>query len=342
MGWDWGKAGTAFNVLADPMGILGVSDNNVTNMFGKDKDKAIKPDPNLGYLGGDPNASKAYLDQYQGGIASGKGQTQMGIDRMNSAGGMGIGLRNQGLASTNLGTETFRGGVGLAGNGIGLANKDRGIQLEAANMQRGAALGLAPSQAQQLMRANSDQLARQQMAQASSARGGNQAAAMAAAQAGASQQSLAMGQQLAALRAQEMAQARGAYGEIGGQIRGQDLQQSAAGAQIAGLGGQMTGLGYNAQNQGIGALQTSGANIANIGQAREATYLGSLNDQLSGERDARIDLEMARLGQARADREAKQKRQGALLGMAGTVVGGMYGGPAGGAAGGAAGQGLGA
>jgi hypothetical protein len=322
-GWFVDNA-TNTNTSGKAKGLLG----DARSQLGFGGSAPINPDFGVAAYGGDPVTAKVFQEQYQKGIQSGAGQVGMGVDRMNSAGGMGIGLAAQGRNATGVGMDAF-------GQGLGLAGQDRGLQMEAAGMQRDAALGLAPSAAQLQMRANASQIANQQRAQAASARGGNQAAAMRTAQANASQMALQNGQQMAALRAQEMAAARGAYGELGGQIRGQDIQQ-------AGLGGQMAGLGFNAQGQGIGALQTSGAGIANIGQNREANYLSALQAKELAEQQARVDLENTRIGGAIRNRESNRQFMGGLIGTGGAVIGGMYGGPGGAAAGGVAGQKVGA
>lgn len=308
----------------------GVTGNNapggggMTGMLGMGGSEPINPNFGVSQYGGDPVTSKVFQEQFQRGIKSGANQVGMGIDRMNSAGGMGIGLNRKGQSATGV-------GMGAFASGLGMAAEDRRMQKDAAGMIRDAAMGGAPSAAAMQMQANADNIARQQMAMASSARGGNQAAAMANAQANASQMSLQNGQQMSALRAQEMAQARGAYGDLGSQMRATDIQQ-------AGIGGQMAGLGFNAQNQGIGALQTSGAGIAGIGQAREANYLNTLQGKQLAEQQAMVDLENTRIGGAIRNRDSNRQLMGGLIGTGGAVLGGVYGGPAGAAAGGAAGQ----
>jgi hypothetical protein len=109
-----------------------------------------------------------------------------------------------------------------ASRGMGVA--DRGSQLSALALQRQAAEGSAPSQAQLLGRNMLDQSLQAQLAGAASARGGGMAQAAAMRQA--AQGAAAFQQQgtnnLAAMRAQEMATARDAYMNGATNIRGQD------------------------------------------------------------------------------------------------------------------------
>jgi hypothetical protein len=106
----------------------------------------------------------------------------------------------------------------------GNANQSRGQQYSALNLQQQAAMGNAPSQAQMLGRNMIDQSLQAQMAGAASSRGGSlaQAAAMRQAANGAAAQQQQGVNQLSALRAQEMAQARDAYMQGATGIRGMD------------------------------------------------------------------------------------------------------------------------
>jgi hypothetical protein len=112
---------------------------------------------------------------------------------------------------------------------------DRNSQADALGMQQQAALGLAPSVAAIQQQQGLDSALSGQFAMANSARGGaaqrGAAQGMAAQQAGQMQQQ-AVGQ-AAALRAQEMAQARGAYGDLAGAMRAGDLGQGQLAGQLA-------------------------------------------------------------------------------------------------------------
>lgn len=326
-----GFFGDAFNVIADPGGILGVGDKTAFDGFfglgGGGGNKAIKPDMNAGLYGNDQVMSDAYRNQWQAGIQSGNRQTDMGVQALRQQAQMGGGIYDRGIAAQQTGMDAY-------GRGLGYADQSRGNQMEAARLQYLAATGQAPSQAQMLMQGAADQNAQQMMAQAQAARGGNAAAAMRNAQYQAASNNAQMAQQMGALRAQEMAQARGAYGDLSGAIRGQDLG-------YAGLGGQMAQTGFGAQTTGMQGVGQAGGQLTNVGVQREGNYLGTLGNQLQSEAGSRVDLEMARIQQEQAARAAKAARSGAILGTAGAVVGGIYGGGAGAQAGGAAGKSLG-
>lgn len=118
----------------------------------------------------------------------------------------------------------------LAGN-EGLS---RGEQQGATDLARDAAMGNAPSEAAYLMQHGLNQGVAQQQSQMASARG---AGALANAQGNASANIAAMQNntytQAGALRAQEMAQARGMYGSLAGQMRGADQARLGQSNQMA-------------------------------------------------------------------------------------------------------------
>lgn len=131
-------------------------------------------------------------------------------------------------------------------------------QQGALDMMQGAAMGTAPSAAQMQMQQGIQQSTAAQQAMGNSARGGP--GAWAAAQRGAMSNAAQMNQagvgQSAMLRAQEMAQARGAYAQALGQY----------GAQALGAYGQAGQYGQNFQKQDqatmlglLGYGQTAGA-----------------------------------------------------------------------------------
>lgn len=286
--------------------------------------KAPTPNFNVARYGGDPVVSDAYRNQFQRGIQSGSGQVDQGMGLLGTSAQAGGVLQRGGYAATQAGMDAY-------GRGLGYADQSRGNQMEAARLQYLAATGQAPSQAQMLMQGAADQQAQQMMAQAQAARGGNAASAMRGAQYQAAANNAQMAQQMGALRAQEMAQARGAYGDLSGAIRGQDLG-------YAGLGGQMVGTGFNAQQAGMQGIGQAGAQMGQIGVAREGNYLGALTDQQKSEMVGRTDLENTRIGGIVQQRANNQAFMGGLVGTGGAVLGGIYGGPAGAAAGGQAGQ----
>lgn len=292
-----------------------------TGKIGNPLGGSSAPSPNfdVAQYGGSAPASKAFQEQYQRGIQSGSGQVDRGIGLLNTSAQAGGVLQRGGYDATQQGMDTY-------GKGIGYADQSRGNQMEAARLNYLAATGQAPSQAEQLMQGAQDATNQQAVAQAQAARGGNAAAATRAAQYQAAQSNLQNSQQMGALRANEMAQARGAYGDVAGQIRQQDLG-------TASVGGQMAGTGFNAQQAGMQGIANAGGQIANVGANREANYLGALGDKEKSEMVGRTDLENTRIGGIVQQRASNQAFMGGLIGTAGAVGGTYLGGPAGGAAG---------
>jgi hypothetical protein len=115
----------------------------------------------------------------------------------------------------------------------GQSNQARGVQQEAIDLTRQAALGQAPSVAQQQMQMGTDAAIANQLAAAASA--GGTGPAQAAAWRAAQNQGSALAQQAVAqnslLRAQEMADARNALAAQATGMRGQDLNASQFQAQ---------------------------------------------------------------------------------------------------------------
>lgn len=142
-------------------------------------------------------------------------------------------------------------------------NQTRGSQMGALNLQQQAAMGNAPSAAQNMAQSQIDNGINSQMAMAASARGGPLAVASAQRQAamqGAMSQQQGVAQ-IGALRAQEMSDARGQYMQGASGIRGQDLQNTQMmgnfGMQQQGLNNQnqlgYEQLGYNVGNSNLNA-----------------------------------------------------------------------------------------
>lgn len=167
-----------------------------------------------------------------------------------------------------------------------------GSQRDALGLQRSAALGEAPSAAQTLGRNMLDQSLQAQMAGASSARGGGlaQAAAMRQAQNQAAVQQAQGVNQLSALRAQEMAQARDSYAGGAAALSGAagNLRQSDYGA--AGLGLQRVGLEstneYNNRQLNQQAQQYHEGQANNIYANQLQADLGVTGYDRTGERAA--------------------------------------------------------
>jgi len=143
--------------------------------------------------------------------------------------------RNLGVAAAN--RQAYQQNFDAANSDRNNAAYARLNQQDAVRLQQEAAYGQAPSAAQSLSRNMLDQSLQAQMAGAASARGGS--LAQAAAMRGASQQAMGMQQQgmnqIGAMRAQEMAQARDAYTSASSQLRGQDYQSQALAQQQAGM-----------------------------------------------------------------------------------------------------------
>lgn len=326
MGWGWVKdiAFAPYTITKKAVdagkAIAGGGDGG--GVFGGGS--APTPDMSVAQYGGDASASADYTNMYksgmiggQGGIAAGNRETQNGI-------------RAAEALEADASRATYDGRA-MTASGSRNAEYDRNRQVQAANMQRDAAMGKAPSAAQRMLMANADASRNAMMGQAASARGGNQAAAMRTAAATGNAGMLAAGQQAGVLRAQEMADARAAYGSLATDMRGQDMGQ-------AQLGVGMMGMGLNAQGQAANTMVGAGTDMARLGAAREAAYLGALSDKEKAEMVGRTDLENTRIGGQVAQRASNQAFMGGLVGTAGGVLGAYYGGPAGAAGGYAAGN----
>lgn len=147
------------------------------------------------------------------------------------------------------------------------SDQARGSQTDSLAMARAAAMGQQPSQAQLLGRNMLDQGLQAQLAGAASARGGpmQQAAAMRQAQQGAAAFQQQGTNNLAAMRAQEMATARDQYGQQAAGIRTADMGQAALMSQNELAQRQLNQqgqLGFNQQ-----AIDVNKANATNsLGQ----------------------------------------------------------------------------
>lgn len=179
-----------------------------------------------------------------------------------------LGMANESLGTaenTLAGAERSFGSAdaatGMAYDYHALGGQSRDEQMGALALQRQAAMGGAPSQAEILGRGLIGQSLRGQMATAASARGGSMgqmAAQRFAAQNAAGFQQQGMNQ-LAAMRAGEMAQARDAYAASSSNIRGMDYaaadQAVRTGQGFANIGAGRTGVGAAYTN--VGAARTN-------------------------------------------------------------------------------------
>ncbi len=214
-------------------------------------------------------------------------------------------------------------------------------QAGALQLQREAAMGNAPSAAQMQMGRGLDSALAQQQAQMGSARG---AAGIALAGGNAAANSAQMSNsvigQAGQLRAQEMAQARGAYGDLASAVRGQDQSRIAQGNQMsqfnAGLNDQyalgMGGLQNQFGTQGLGWYQGS-QNPYNQQLGADVSGRGGALSVMTGANLTAAQEAQARLLKEQADKDRFNQTLGLGLSAVGGVVGGVVGGPAGAKAG---------
>lgn len=247
-----------------------------------------------------PNAPVTGLHARQGGVGanagfnavwgapsgsvdatSGGGNNNYAYQQQQYEQGLGGAAAQQGK---QYGNALFGQAKGLMGQGqtqYDQGQQARGYEQNALGLMQSAAEGGQPSAAEIQMRQGIDASIASQMAMANSAHGG---LAAAAAQRQAAQQGVAMQQagvgQAAALRAQEMAQAREAYMQGAAGIRGQDLgaYQSAYGTGLGyAEGGEKGILGSEGLQQGYEGM---GVGIENA-SAQSQTQNRAINAGLS-------------------------------------------------------------
>lgn len=206
--------------------------------------------------GFDPQQS--YYGGYEGGAQDISG---MGMGQMGKSGGMAnwanlqaqyAGLRAPRAYESQALSDNAAQARGVLGGAIGLASE--------------AARGKAPSEAEQLMKAGLNQSVANQSALTGSARGSN---AMALAQGNQGANVAAMQQntlnQMGALRAKEMAEARSLYGGLAGQLSSADLNRLQQGNQMAQFNANLNDqyavnmgqLGNQASQLGLGWYQAA-------------------------------------------------------------------------------------
>lgn len=257
----------------------------------------------------DPN------DMYYGGQYGADNLANYGITEGNQAGTMGNYYNN--LAQQNRGAQAWEN-QDLSDQEAQARGYD---QQGALQLMREAALGNAPSAAQMQMQQGLNSALASQQAISGGARGAGgiaMAGANAAAQAGNLQQNAFT--QGAQLRAQEMAEARGAYGSLASQIRAQDqarLQQASGMSQFNAnlndqyrLGMGQLGNAYGNQQQGwYGAAMHPYDQQAQLDLARQQINSGSY----SGNQALSASEAQARADAARAD-------QAKVISLAGTTA----------------------
>lgn len=171
------------------------------------------------------------------------------------------------------------------------ANADYAQQQNALGMMRSAAEGKEPSVAQLQMQQGQRDAAAAAQGMASTARGGggNAMLAMRQAQGANAEGAARTNQQAAMLRAQEMAQAREAYGGMAGNMRGQSAQQAQfqtqAAMQQTGMNDQRA-MGYEdlehkmraqQQNAGVAAMNATAQSQMAADQNKAGMMGGLMN-----------------------------------------------------------------
>lgn len=235
-----------------------------------------------------------------GGISDRQGQwEQNALDRENKFGQLGDNARGMQGSYLQMGDQADQR-YASAWENQDLADQDawaRSDQEGATQLAREAAMGMAPSVAENQMYAGLDQAAAQQQSQAAGARG---LAALSTAQTNAQANTANMQNQVfnqaAQLRAGEMADARGMYGSLSGQMRGADQNRMQ-------MGNQMSQFNAGARNQ-YAQNQYGQANQA----GQQGVAYGQLENQAgqtgaqSAAQHGQTGMEQSRLRSAEEDK----------------------------------------
>ena len=233
--------------------------------------------------------------QYDPNAFNGPGQAWVdnAINTQNDANAQAGAYRNQQAGWNDLGNQADQRYAGAWEN-QDLADQDawaRADQEGATQLAREAAMGMAPSVAENQMYAGLDQAAAQAQSQAAGARG---LAALSTAQTNA-QANMANMQnqtynQAAQLRAGEMADARGMYGSLSNSMRGADQNRLQMGNQMS---------QFNAGDR-------NAYRASQYGQANQAGQLGLGYSQLGEQSGMRGSNTAAQNSQAQQDRQKFQ------------------------------------
>lgn len=211
----------------------------------------------------------------------------------------------------------------------------RGQMVGATGLARDAAMGLAPSEAAYQLQSGLDRASAAQQAQAGSARG---SAAMANAQGNAAMATAGLQSdafnQAGQMRAAEMANARGLYGNLSGQLRqsdqgrlgmGNDMakfnrgQNDQYGLGLMGMGANYGGLGMQAGQLGLGYGQLGrGYGQDEAAMSHAQTDLDQRQSEL-----AAGDERWRQENQSGISAANTQQKQRIAQGMAGTVMNGL-------------------
>lgn len=252
-------------------------------------------------------------DQTSWGGFAGRAQNPDG-----SPGGLANGAtqdvnRYRGMGNQAAQREAHQIDYGQANADRSQAQGARNEQSAALNMTRQAAMGNAPSRAELMGRQMIGNSLDAQMAAAASARGGAlaQAGAMTAARQDAAQFQQRGMNDLAALRADEMARAREAYASQAGAMRGQDYQGAAQAAQMSQAQGQIE-MGQRGLNQ-----------QAQMGYEQMGLDVNRAQQQGALER-YRIDADVAERTNQR-NYERQQKSDDRAWNAAASAMGGIFG-----------------
>jgi len=235
-----------------------------------------------------------------------------------SPGGMASGsaqdvTRYRGMGNQAAGRDAYQLDFGQANDDRSQAQGARNDQSAAMSMTRAAAMGNAPSRAELMGRQMIGNSLDAQMAAAASARGGAlaQASATSAAQQGAAQFQQRGMNDLAALRADEMARAREAYASQAGAMRGQDYQAAAQAAQMA-------------QAQGQSELAQRQLNDAAQGRYEQMAWDTNRAQQQGALERYRVDRDVEEKTNQR-NYERQQKSDDRAWGAVSSAAGGLFG-----------------
>lgn len=252
-----------------------------------------------GFAGGDDEASGS-----GGGSAAAPAPAayQVGGDAYNM-GGYNQGAQDwsddafaRAQRAQDLGDQWETQGASQVQNSQDMDANSRGYQTDALGLMRDAAYGNAPSVAQNQLTYGMNQQIANQSSQLGSARGAQGLAMAQQNSAGALGNTLAnTNAQMGQLRAEEMANARGAYGGLATGQRGQDQSMGQLGIQMGqlGLGHGQLSQGY--AGQGYGMVQGQGQLQAEAEKQRQAAYEAAQRNQYQTNRDNQ-DRQAAREG----------------------------------------------
>ncbi len=319
-------AGAAFNPNSLGQAIVGGNDAMMGGMDGvQNKSVTMAGNGEIDGLPGSRN-SGGYGGGYNNQMS--QGLTNLGL------GGSAVAGKNanywQDQASQTRGPQAYEN--------QDLSNRESasryGDQNGALMLQREAAMGNAPSAAAYQMQRGLDQSLGAQQAQMGAARG-NAGIALASSGAAANSANL-MNQtynQAGQLRAQEMSNARGQYGELASQQRGQDLNRLGMGNDMANRNADRNdayrlgagGLANQFGNQGLGWY--NGSTSANDADGRLALGYAQLNSGIAqGNADRKLKADTFNAGQDTAMLNQGLQAGGMLLNTAANVyTAGGYG-----------------